>query len=252
MVLLNYNGKKILTDPSFSSKGSMSPVECAENETWNPLVNLTMSIEELSSVDAIMITHIHRDHFDEEAQKQLPKNITVFCQPDDYTNIVEMGFEKVIKIEDSYKWEGITLIRTEGKHGRGAVGKLMGKVSGFVLTAKMETSLYISGDTIWCKDVKHALNKYKPDISLCYAGAARLLKGKPITMTFGDLKSVCKHAPYTTVIAIHMDAWNHCELTREKLKALINKSSYEEDIIIPQDGETLSYDKMNFISKFFE
>lgn len=49
----------------------------------------------------------------------------------------------------------------------------MGPVSGFVLEAKTEPTLYISGDTVWCPEVKQALHTHNPDVVVCFAGGAQ-------------------------------------------------------------------------------
>ena len=73
--------KKFLIDPIFAEKGTYPPFPSLlrENEK-NPLHNLPIPISEMINVDAVIITHLHIDHFDEEAKKQLPKNITIYVQ----------------------------------------------------------------------------------------------------------------------------------------------------------------------------
>lgn len=34
----------------------------------------------MTKAGAVMITHLHSDHFDEEAKQQLPKSIPIFVQ----------------------------------------------------------------------------------------------------------------------------------------------------------------------------
>lgn len=44
----------------------------------NPLYDLPISISEMIEVDAVIITHLHIDYFDEEAKQQLPKNVPIY------------------------------------------------------------------------------------------------------------------------------------------------------------------------------
>ncbi len=53
----------------------------------------------------------------------------------------------------------------------------MGAVSGFVLAAAGEPTLYIAGDTIWCEEVRTALEQHQPDVVVVNAGAAQLAEG---------------------------------------------------------------------------
>jgi len=118
--------------------------------------------EVLAGVDAILITHTHRDHLDEAAVRQLPKQVPLFCQPPDQEKLLQHGFEQVIAVEEQGEWKGIRLYRTGGRHGTGEIGEKMGPVSGFVLKAAdgTEPTLYLTGDTVWCREVEQALAAY--------------------------------------------------------------------------------------------
>jgi L-ascorbate metabolism protein UlaG (beta-lactamase superfamily) len=240
-LLLNIKNKRVLVDPMLSQAGTMDAIPDVNNSNRNPLVKLPIEPDILVNVDAVLITHIHRDHFDDAAVQLIPKNIQVFCQPTDKENIEVKGFLKVTSIEEAYTWEGITFNRTGGQHGTGEIGKAMGIVSGFFITAKEEPALYISGDTIWCSEVEEALEKYKPQITILFAGAAKFSEGDAITMTAQDVYNVCRKAPYTKAIVVHMEAWNHCTLTRAELKDFLEQQLFSKQVSIPKNGEYKDY-----------
>ena len=116
----------------------------------------------IGQVDAVLVTHTHRDHWDAKAVELIPKDKPILCQPASETVIREAGFTAVTAIGYRYEWRGITFHRTGGQHGTGEIGQKMGAVSGFVLQAPGEPILYIAGDTIWCDDVQRALSLYQP------------------------------------------------------------------------------------------
>ena len=98
-----------------------------------PWLSSLLPVASLTQPDVILLTHSHRDHFDEEAAHRLAKDTPFFCQPPDLEKVQQKGFKNVTVIEDSIAWEGIEIIRTGGKHGTGAIGMAMGPVSGYVL-----------------------------------------------------------------------------------------------------------------------
>jgi hypothetical protein len=53
---------------------------------------------------------------------------------------------------------------------------------------------------------------------------------------------VCKLCPGAIVVAIHMEALDHCKVSRKALRELAaeNKISAER-LFIPEDGETLNF-----------
>lgn len=240
-MLLSIGSANILVDPMFSPAGKMDPVSNSANELRNPLVELPVSVESLLGIDAVLVTHTHRDHFDEEAARVLPKNIPVFCQPEDMEKIRAMGFTKTISIQSSHTWNGILFTRTGGRHGTGKTGIMMGPVSGYVLQTPKEPSLYIAGDTVWCPEVVQSLEAFQPQITVVYSGAARFLTGDPITMAAGDIAKVCRNGNQTRVLAVHMEAFNHCALTRKQLREYLEQEGLSERVIIPADGEWLDF-----------
>lgn len=239
-LLLSIKDQNILVDPMLGSKESAPPIQNSGNNRRNPLVDLPSTLPKWSDIDAILITHCHRDHLDDTAKELLPKNVPVFCQPTDVSTLKEAGFTQVVAITETYTWKGISITRTTGQHGTGEIGQRMGLVSGFVLAANEEPTLYLAGDTIWCQDVKEALTVHQPSITVINAGAAQFTIGDPITMDIPDVLEVCRHAPVTRVLAVHMEAINHCLLTRAALRTELEKHDLLEQVIIPLDGEILS------------
>jgi L-ascorbate metabolism protein UlaG (beta-lactamase superfamily) len=112
-------------------------------------------------------------------------------------------------------------------------------VSGFVLCAPGEGTLYIAGDTIFCPEVEEALLENRPDATVVNAGAARFLLGDPIVMTAQDVVRVCRVLPTTRVIAVHLEALNHCPLTRDELREKLREEGLLQQVEIPEDGAVI-------------
>lgn len=241
---VKYKGRILLVDPMLSRAGELPAVINTPNQRPNPLVELPITVEEaLDGVDAILITHTHMDHLDEAAIKQLPKNVPLFCQPPDREKLQNHQFEQVIVVEDEYVWEGIQLCRTGGRHGTGEIGEKMGPVSGFVLQAEGEPTLYMAGDTIWCEEVERALLSHRPDVIVPFAGAAQFLVGDPITMTKDDIVQLAQAAPGSQIFVAHMEVWNHCLLSRGELREYLAINHLSKRVRVPQDGETIEYQR---------
>ncbi|MFD2369553.1 MBL fold metallo-hydrolase [Brevibacillus sp. GCM10020057] len=241
---VTYKGRTLLVDPMFSRAGELPATPNTPNQRPNPGVELPMSVSEaVAGVDAILVTHTHRDHLDDAAVSQLPKHVPLFCQPPDREKLLEHGFEQVNVVDSQAEWEGIRLHRTGGRHGTGEIGEKMGPVSGFVLKAAdgSEPTLYLTGDTIWCGEVEQALAAYRPDVIVSFAGAARFLTGDPITMTKEDVAQLALAAPDSRIFVAHMEVWNHCLLSRSELRAYLGERQLAERVTVPDDGETVDY-----------
>jgi L-ascorbate metabolism protein UlaG (beta-lactamase superfamily) len=84
------------------------------------------------------------------------------------------------------------------------------------------------------------LREHQPEVTVVHAAGARFLTGDPIVMTAEDVVQVCRALPSTRVIAVHMEALNHCLLTRAELRERLRLEGLLDRVAIPADGETLT------------
>ncbi len=217
-----------LVDPMFASPGDVPPIPETPNDRENPLV--PMPDVELS-YDAVVVTHRHLDHFDEAAKAELDADVPVFCQPEEEGDFLEEGFTDVRPVDDESSFGDVTIHRTPARHGHGELAEEMGPVSGFVFEA--DATLYLAGDTVWYDGVERTLERFEPDLVVLNGGEARFNRGEPITMGVSDVDAV-RDATDATVVVVHMEAINHCLLTRDELR------SETEDVHVPEDGERIT------------
>jgi L-ascorbate metabolism protein UlaG (beta-lactamase superfamily) len=226
-LLLELGRRRILVDPMLRDAGSTPPIENTPNPVPNPLVGLPVPAGELvRGLDGCIVTHLHSDHFDPRAIELLPRTLPLLTQPASESRLREHGFVDVTAFSGAGEWLGLRVVRTGGHHGTGEVGVQMGPVSGFVLDG-----LYLAGDTILCGEVLDAIRRHRPRTIVVNAGGARFNEGDPIVMTVEDVRGV-RAATDATIVAVHLEAMNHCVETRADVRAV-------EGILVPEDGETL-------------
>lgn len=238
---LEYGGLNILVDPMLMDVESMPGFPNTPNELRNPRVSLPETETDYLHPDLLIVTHTHPDHWDEAAAKQLRKDIPLLCQPGDEHVFTNAGFTNVTVVEDKHEHHSVRFARTSGHHGTGEIGKRMGNVSGFVLEADGEPVTYIAGDTIWCEEPAEAIRQYTPEVIVVNAGGARFNEGDPITMDEHDVVAVKQHAPSAHVIAVHMDAINHCVVSRADLARHLASEQLDGQVLIPRDGESFEF-----------
>lgn len=223
-LLLDVGDTTFLVDPTFADPGDDPPVPNTPNDRRNPLV--PMPAVELS-YDAVVVTHRHTDHFDEAAKAALDADVPLFCQPEEAEEFVEEGFTDVRPVDDEASFAAVAVHRTPGRHGHDELAEDMGPVSGFVFEA--DETVYVAGDTIWYEAVADTLDRFEPDMVVLNGGEARFEQGEPITMGIDDISAV-RDATDATVVVVHMEAVNHCLLSRDELRAAI------ADVHVPEDG----------------
>jgi L-ascorbate metabolism protein UlaG (beta-lactamase superfamily) len=236
-LLVKLAGRCVLVDPMLDPPGARPPVENTANPVRNPLCDLPEPAEVVvRGLDAAIVTHLHRDHLDDTGIALLRKDLPVFCQPEDADALRGHGFSDVRPVEDAVDWDGLRIARTAARHGTGEIAEMLAPVSGFVLTAEGEPALYIAGDSIWCDEVRDAIDAHRPRAVVVNAGAARFLEGGPIVMTADDVVAVARHAPDTRVVAVHLEAINHCPLTRADLHQRLHEEGLQRQVTVPENG----------------
>nr|WP_313665942.1 MBL fold metallo-hydrolase [Brucella intermedia] len=241
-----YGGVRFLVDPMLSGRHAWPGFEGSVNSgERNPLVHLPMPKEEIIDVDAVIVTHLHEDHWDEEARKVLPKALPIFAQNDaDAETIRGQGFSDVRVLSATSSFKGVQLIKTGGRHGTEAhyakIGNILGEACGVVFKQAGAKTVYLAGDTIWHEDVATALETHRPDVAILNTGYAMVvgIEGG-IIMGTQDVLSVHKAAPETLLIGSHMEAVNHCTVSRSDLRAFARTNGFADKLRTPGDGETL-------------
>ncbi|WP_337769568.1 MBL fold metallo-hydrolase [Sinorhizobium medicae] len=203
------------------------------------------ALTQLADVDAVVVTHLHSDHWDDEAAAILDKKLPLFAQNDeDAAHIRSQGFQDVRTLTENTEFQGIHLAKTGGQHGTDATLEAipaLGQVCGVVFSHPSNKRLYLAGDTIWNEHVAAAISRHHPEIIVLNAGKAVFPGFPPIIMGEEDVLAVHKAAPEATLIASHMEAVNHCVLSRAALRAYSEEQGFASSLLVPADGETLAF-----------
>jgi L-ascorbate metabolism protein UlaG (beta-lactamase superfamily) len=243
-IVVEYANKKFLIDPMLAEKGTYPPFpNSARQDQKNPLVSLPTSVENIiEDIDAVIVTHLHLDHFDEAAQRILPKGIKMFVQnEEDATEVRNAGFQNVEVLQEDTVFEDIQLIKTKGEHGRGEILKLAGLVCGVIFKHQSEKTLYVAGDTVWYDEVQKVIDTHKPEIIVVNGGDNQFFEGGSLIMGKEDIYEVYKAAPDAKIIVVHMEAVNHWNLSREELNSFINEKEMSSTVLVPDDGESYTF-----------
>ena len=233
-------GKHFLIDPWFQKKGTGMSAPSPDPEK----AKIPSPTTELP-FPAMIVTHIHPDHFDPETAAMLDKTIPVFAVNEETKSQIEgFGYTSVMVLKDEgTDFDGVVLIRTEAMHGE-SPDQAAGPVCGIILQAAEEPVLYVAGDTVYYKGVERALEQYRPDVVVLNACGAELMGLGRLIMGAEDVLNVCEAAPNATIIASHMDAVNHATVTRAELRDFLRKHGKDGHVLIPEDGECLEFSGM--------
>ncbi len=237
-IKLYYENATLLIDPYFAEKLTLNSYT---GRSKNPLIDLPITIKEITDgVDAVIISHMHSDHFDKTAKETIDKNTNIFCQPSDESAILDLGFINTTAVHDISIFRNIEMRRFDGQHGSGEVLTQMGLVSGFILKSENVPSICWLGDTILTSKIEELLITENPDIVIIHSSGA--VWGDSVKILFDKEQTVhvCKILPNSKIIATHMDSLDHGTVSRIELREYADKNGISKSqLLIPADGDII-------------
>lgn len=171
-LLINIDGHSVLTDPIFENKVSIVGPTRFNKE-------LPFSIEDLTSVDVVLISHNHYDHLNKYSIKQLTKKTSLFIVPKKVGKLLEkwdVPKEKIVELNwwNEFKVnDTLTIVSTPSQHfsGRGLFDRNETGWSSWVIKSSNQ-NVFFSGDTGYFDGFKEIGDKYGPfDMTFLECGA---------------------------------------------------------------------------------
>ena len=217
--LIEVNGFRLLTDPTFDAPGEYK----LPHVTLKKLRGPARTAAEVGQVDAILLSHDqHADNFDRSGKAYAmaaPHLFTTLAGAQRLGTPAE-GLAPWQSTEIS-KQDGVTLriTATPARHGPAGIEPLSGDVIGFVVSFFDGTPpLYITGDTVWYDGVAEAARRFRPGLVLLFAGSARTRGPFNLTMNTNDAIETAHAFPTATIVPIHCDGWAHLMQNAEDLE----------------------------------
>ncbi|WP_323658721.1 MBL fold metallo-hydrolase [Pectobacterium versatile] len=244
---LEFGGKTFLIDPMLAPKATYPGFPGTANDHLrNPLVELPLPMATILDVDAVIVTHTHLDHWDDVAINAIPKTMPIFSQNTQDADIIRnAGFTSVRVLGEQTEYDGITLIKTSGQHGSDEtyanpqMAERLGDVCGIIFQHAHEKTFYLAGDTVWNQHVIDALTHHTPDVVALNIGNAVIPGFGSIIMGKEDIRRVHQFVPNAAIVATHMEAVNHCLLSRAELRDYLHEEKLQSIVYVPNDGESV-------------
>jgi len=141
---------------------------------------------------------------------------------------------------------GTHTIEVPGGPLRGATGAPpFGESSSYVLRTKRD-EIFFTGDAVLDDRLKRSLTEARPKLVVANAGACQFTKENPVlapgitmTLTSEELKEMAQMLPGTKIVAVHMDAINHCPLTKDALRRYVEAQGLQGEVLVPREGEVV-------------
>lgn len=205
--ILEYAGLRLVTDPTFDPPRSYAePGSTTLVKTAAPGIQRTA----IGHVDAVLLSHHgHKDNLDYEGLELLATGVPTFSTRDAATELFGGGLIGL----DSWESERIgpvTVTAVPALHGPPGSERFVGVVTGFVLEADGEPTVYVSGDNASLPLVEQIADRFDIDIAVLFAGAARTpMIDAPLTLTAEAAVAAARVLGAQRVVVLHTEDWEH-------------------------------------------
>ncbi|MGE2690125.1 MBL fold metallo-hydrolase [Mycolicibacterium pulveris] len=176
----------LLTDPNFLHAGQHAYL--GYGLLSKRLHDPALDIGELPPLDAVVLSHMHGDHWDRVTQAQLDRTLPILTTPHAAKRLVRRGFGRA---EPMSTWDTHTITKGEttvtvtslpGRHGPAPIHRVLPPVMGSMIEATsgaVTRRLYVSGDTLVIQELDEIPRRF-PDIDagMLHLGGTRLPFGR--------------------------------------------------------------------------
>jgi L-ascorbate metabolism protein UlaG (beta-lactamase superfamily) len=214
-LLLEFEGWRILTDPTFDEPGRK--YDFGWGASSRKLGGPAMSAGDVGPIDAILLTHDHHaDNLDDAGRALRPAaGAVVTTEPGakrlggDTRGLAPWATTRL----SAPGRPDVTIVATPCRHGPPLSRPIAGAVIGFALRrdGQEHGDLWISGDTVLYPGVRSVAERIDVGVAVLHLGDVQFPVTGPLryTMTARDgVELIGAIAPRTT-IPVHYEGWSH-------------------------------------------
>ena len=233
--LLRLGTFTVLTDPNFLHQGQRAYLG---KGLWSRrLTEPAMQPADLPALDAVVLSHLHGDHFDRVARRDLARTQPVLTTPPAARTLERWGFAA----EGLATWEERRLTRPPagdapeetltvqslpGIHARGAVAPLLPPVMGSLLEHRVggdvRSRVYLSGDTLTGDHLDEIARRHPDiDVAVVHLGGTRVLL-HTVTMDAEQGVDFLRRVRPGTAVPVHHDDYG---VFRSPLSAFLERAA---------------------------
>jgi L-ascorbate metabolism protein UlaG (beta-lactamase superfamily) len=214
-VLLRYGDLTLLTDPNFLHRGQYAYL--GYGLLSRRLTEPAVDVDELPRLDAVVLSHLHGDHWDRRARRQLDRTVPILTTPHAARRLkVVHGFHRTAGLRT---WQALTLRRDgtqvritalPGRHAghrllRGLLPTVMGSMLEFgPAGGPVGLRLYISGDTLVYEGLDEIARRFPgADLAVLHLGGTRLPGGFLVTMDGAQGAELARRLDPRLLLPVH-------------------------------------------------
>lgn len=247
-LLIECQGLRVLTDPNFLHRGERAWL--GHGLISKRLTEPALQPSDLPNLDAIVLSHLHGDHWDRRARRGLDSTTKIITTPHAAKRLPRWhGFHNVVGL-DTWQHASVTrgettmtVTSTPGAHALGLLGKVLPPVMGSVLTfsgpGRRALHLWLSGDTLVIPALAEIRTRYPHlDLGVLHLGGTRIL-GAMVTMDAAQGIEALKLVTPQHALPVHNDDYGVFKSPLADFTAAIDASELTTKVHYLQPGGSL-------------
>ncbi len=215
-VLLRLGPFTVLTDPNFLHAGQRAYLGYG---LWSKrLKDPSMRVDQLPRLDAVVLSHLHGDHWDRVAETGLDRSVPVLTTGQAAKVLGRRGFAA----EGLQRWQSVTMTAQDasisvtalpGRHGPGIVDRLlpdvMGSIVDFESAGARRLRIYVSGDTLYRDGLAEISTRFPDiDVAILHLGGTKLLGLVTVTMDGRQGRQLSQLLGPRLAVPVHFDDYS--------------------------------------------
>jgi L-ascorbate metabolism protein UlaG (beta-lactamase superfamily) len=249
-VLIRFGGFTILTDPNFLHGGER--IHLGYGLHARRLTEPALAIHQLPSLDAVVLSHMHEDHFDRVAAQQLRKDLPIVTTGHAAAELRRLGFQQTRSLATwssqlfTKDRRSLRVTSMPARHAPLALTPFFPSVMGSMLeftssSDKVDLRIYITGDTLFHDRLKQIPLRYPNiDIALVHLGGTRVL-GLLLTMDAEQGVEAVKVIRAGINIPVHYNDYDVFRSPLDDFRRAVERAGLEDRVAYLSHGDVYEF-----------
>jgi len=244
--LIRLGSFTVLTDPNFLHRGQRAYLG---KGLWSRrLTEPALQPAQLPPLDAVVLSHLHGDHFDRVARADLSRDQPVLTTPAAARKLTSWGF----LTRGLETWTEETLTRGEetlavhalpGIHARGLLKPVLPPVMGSLLehrvAGRITRRVYLSGDTLTGDHLDEVARRHPDiDVAVVHLGGTRVLL-HTVTMDAEQGVDFLRRVRPGRAVPVHHDDYGVFRSPLADFEAAAREAGFAAALLPVRRGETV-------------
>jgi len=236
----------VLTDPNFLARGQYAYL--GKGLFTRRLTDPALTVGQLPPLSAVVLSHLHGDHFDRVARNGLDRAAPVISTVPAADRLARYGFTT----RGLEHWQRHTLRQGAEElsveslpavHARGVMGRLLPPVMGSLLEHRTAGGavrrVMISGDTLTGDHIDGIRVRHpEVDVAVVHLGGTRVLL-HTVTMDAAQGVDYVRRAPGERVVPVHFDDYRVFRSPIEDFLTASETAGFRSRVTVPERGRSI-------------